>query len=81
MCTYNSLLRALRKAFLRYVVTQQTYVIGVQGSINEQQWRQQLTELGMNLHQQDKIIQKFIAASVRGTNAVTSSSEKQSNNG
>ena len=58
MCTYNSLLHALRRAFPQYVVKQQNYVIGIQGSISEQQWRQQLTELGMNSHQQDKTIQK-----------------------
>jgi len=62
-CTYSSLLHALRRAFPQYVVKQQNYVIGEQGSINKQQWRQQLTELGMNLHQQDKTIQKCIAAS------------------
>ena len=56
MCTYNSLLHALRRAFPQYVVKQQNYVIGIQGSINEQQWRQQLTELGMNSHQQKKTI-------------------------
>jgi len=79
MCTYNSLLRALRRAFPQYVVKQQKYVIGIQGSINEQQWRQQLMELGMNSHQQDQTIQKYIAASIRGTHAVASSSEKQGN--
>jgi len=81
MSTYDSLLHALRRAFLQYVVKQQNYVIGIQGSINEQQWRQQLTEIGMNSHQQDKIIQKCIAASIRGTHAVASSSEKQGNDG
>jgi len=40
MCTYNSSLHALRKAFPQYVVKQQNYVIDIQGSINEQQWRQ-----------------------------------------
>jgi len=35
----------------------------------------------MNLHQQDKTIQKCIAASIRGTHAVASSSEKQGNDG
>jgi len=79
MCTYNSLLHALRKAFPQYVVKQQNYIIGIQGSINEQQLRQQLTELGMNSHQKDKTIQKCIAASIRGTYAVSSSSEKQGN--
>ena len=78
-CTYNSLLHALRKAFPQYVVKKQNYDIGILGSINEQQWRQQLTELGMNSHQQDKTIQKCIAASIRGTHAVASSSEKQDN--
>jgi len=81
MCTYNALLHALRRAFPQYVVKQQNYVIGIQGSINEQQWRQQLTELRMNSHQQDKTIQKCIAASMRGTHAVASSSEKQGNDG
>ena len=81
MCAYDSLLHALRRAFPRYVVKQQNYVIGIQGSINEQQWRQQLTELGMNSHQQDKTIQKCIAPSIRGTHAVASSSEKQGNDG
>ena len=81
MCTYNSLLHAFRRAFPQYVVKQQNYVIGIQGSINEQQWRQQLTELGMNSHQQDKTIQKCIAASIRGTHVVASSSEKQGNEG
>jgi len=74
ICTYNSesLLHALalRRAFPQYVVKQQNYVIGIKGSINKQQWRQQLTELGMNSHQQDKTIQKYIAASIRGTHAV-----------
>jgi len=79
--TYNSLLHALRKTFPQYVVKQQNYVIGIQGSINEQQWRQQLTELGMNSHQQDKTIQKCTAASTRCTHAVASSSEKQGNHG
>jgi len=81
MCTYNSLLHALRRAFLQYVVKQQNYVIGIQESINGQQWRQPLTELGMNSHQQDKTIRKCIAASIRGTHAVASSSEKQGNDG
>jgi len=63
------------------VVKQQNYVIGTQGSINEQQWRQQLMELGMNSHQQDKTIQKCIAASIKGTQAVASSSAKQGNDG
>jgi len=81
MSTYNSLLHALRRAFLQYMVKQQNYVIGIHGSINEQQWRQQLTELGMNSHQQDMTIQKCIAASIRGTHAVASSSEKQGNDG
>jgi len=81
MCTYNSLLHALRKAFPQYVVKQQNYIIGIRGSINEQQWRQQLKELGMNSHQQDKTIQKCIAASIRGTHAVASSSEKQGTDG
>ena len=80
MCTYNSLLHALRKAFPQYVVKQQNYVIGIRGSMNEQQWQQQLTEFGMNSHQQDKTIQKCIAASIRVTHAVASSSEKQGNN-
>jgi len=35
MCMYNSLLHALRKAFPQYVVKQQIYVIGIQGSIND----------------------------------------------
>jgi len=61
-------------AFLKYVVKQQKYVIGTQGSINKRQLRQQLTELGMDLHQQDKTIQ-------RGTRAVANSSEKQGNDG
>jgi len=69
MCRYNSLLHALRRAYPQYVVKQQNYVIGIQGSINEQQWRQQLTELGMSSHQHDKTIQKCIAASMRGTHA------------
>jgi len=81
MCTYDSLLHALRRAFPQYVVTQQNYVIGIQGSINKQEWRQQLTELGMNSHQQDKKIQKCIPASIRVTHAVASSSEKQDNDG
>jgi len=81
MCTYNLLLHALRRAFPQYVVKQQNYVIVIKGSINEQQWRQQLTELGMNSHQQDKTIQKCIAASIRGTHVVASSSEKQDNDG
>jgi len=80
-CTYNSLLHALRKAFPQHVVKQYNYVISTQGSINEQQWRQQHTEIGMNSHQQDKKIQKCIAASIRGAHAVASSSEKQGNNG
>ena len=32
MCTYNSLLHALRRAFPQYVVKQQNYVIEIQGS-------------------------------------------------
>jgi len=68
-------------AFPQHVVKQQNYVIGKQRSINEQHWRQQLTELGMNSHQQDKTIQKCIAASIRGKHAVASSSEKQGNDG
>jgi len=79
MSQYNPLLHALRIAFSQYVVKQKNYVIGIQGSINEQQWRQQLTELGTNSHQQDKTMQKCIAASIRGTHAVASSSEKQGN--
>ena len=79
--TYDSFLHALRRAFPQYVVKQQNYVIGTQGSINEQQWRQQLMELGMNSHQQDKTIQKCIAASIRGTHTGASSSEKQGNDG
>jgi len=79
--THNSLLHALRMAFPQYVVKQQNYVIGAQGSINEQQWRQQLTELRMNSQQQDKTIQNCIAASIRGTHIVASSSEKQGNDG
>jgi len=43
LCTHNSLLHALRRAFLQYVVKQQNYVICIQGSINEEHWRQQLT--------------------------------------
>ena len=77
--TYNLFLHALRKAFPQYVVKQQNYVIGRQGSIKKQQWRQQLTELRVNLHQREKTIQKCIAASIRGTHAVASSSEKQGN--
>ena len=79
ICTYNSLHHALRKAFPQYVVRQQNYVIGIQESINEQQWGQQLTKLRMNSHQQDKTVQKCIAASIRDTHAVASSSEKQGN--
>jgi len=56
-------------------------IIGIQESINEQQWKQQLTEVGMNSHQQDKAIQQCITTSIRGTYTVTSSSEKQGNNG
>jgi len=63
------------------MVKHQNYVIGIQESIKEQQWQQQLTELGMNSHQQDKTMQKCIAASIRGTHAVASSSEKQGNDG
>jgi len=81
MSTYNLLLHALRRSFPQYVVKPQNYVIVIQGSINEQQWRQQLTELGMNSHQQDKTIKKCIAANIRGTHAVASSSEKQGNDG
>jgi len=73
MCTYYSLLHALRKAFPQCEVKQQNYVMSIQGSINKQQWRQQLTELGMNSHEQDKTIQKCIAANIRGTHAVASS--------
>jgi len=63
------------------VVKHQNYVIGIQESIKEQQWQQQLTDLGMNLHQQDKTIQQCITASIKGTHAVTTSSEKQGNDG
>jgi len=34
MCTYNSLFHALRRAFPQYVVKQQNYVTGIQGSMN-----------------------------------------------
>jgi len=81
MCTYNSLLHALQRAFPQYVVKQQNYIIGIEGSINEQQWRQQLTELGMNSHQENKTIQKCIAVSIIGTHAVASSFDKLSNDG
>jgi len=75
LCTYNSLPHALRRAFPQYVVKQQNYVIGIQGCIKKQQWRKQLTELRMDSHQQDKTIQKCIAASIRGTHAVAISSK------
>ena len=81
MCTYNQFLHALRMAFPQYVVKQQNYVIGAQGSINEQQWRERLTEFGMNSHQQDKTIQKDTAASITGTHAVAILFEKQGNDG
>jgi len=80
MCQYQPLFYALRMAFPQYVVTQQNYVIGIQESINEQKWLQQLAGLEMNSHQQDKTIQKCIAAS-RCTHAVASSSEKQGKDG
>ena len=38
-------------------------------------------ELRMNSHQQDKTIQRCIAASIRGTHAVASLSKKQDNDG
>ena len=41
---------ALRMAFPQYEVAPQNFIIGIQGSINEQQWRQQLTELRTNSH-------------------------------
>jgi len=34
MCTYNSLLHALRKAFPQYVVKQQNYVIGCENGLD-----------------------------------------------
>jgi len=77
MCKYNPLLHA----FPQHVAKQQSYIMGIQGSINEQQWRQQLRELGMDSHQQDKTMQKYLAASIRGTHRVASSFEKQDNDG
>jgi len=68
-------------AFPQHVEKQQNYIIGILESINQQQWRQQLTVLGMNSHQQDKTIHKCILASIRSTHAIASSSEKQGNDG
>jgi len=63
MRQYNPRLHAFRMAFPQCAGKQQNYIIGVEGSTNQQQWRQQLTELETNSYQLDKTIQKCIAAS------------------
>ena len=63
MCQYNPRLHAFRMALPQCAGKQQNYIIGVEGSTNQQQWRQQLTELETNSYQLDKTIQKCIAAS------------------
>ena len=65
MCEYDSLLHTLIQT------TSSKLPHWCVGSINEQQWRRQLAELGINSYQQDKTIRKCIAANITGgTHAV-----------
>lgn len=66
MGKYSLLLHALRRASPQY----ENYFICILGAINELQWCQQLTELGMDQHRKGQTIQQCIAESIRGTQNV-----------
>jgi hypothetical protein len=67
---YAPVVEALRQAFTPCKVEQITLVIGLLGSTEESRWRQSLSAFGMTKSQQDKLIRKYMVATIEGSHLV-----------
>ena len=76
---YRNLTLALKECFPMYTVLQHTFVIGIQGSVDEAIWRRQLEQIGLSEVQQSRVIQDCITASIEGMHLVLRASPTPAN--
>ena len=76
---YRNLILALKECFPMYTVLQHTFVIGIQGSVDEAIWRRQLEQIGLSEVQQSRVIQDCITASIEGMHLVLRASPTPAN--
>ena len=60
----------LRRKYAQHQVTQINFIMGIKGTIDEYQWRRNLSMLGVEGRKQDKIISKCMVASIEGMQKV-----------
>ena len=67
---YSELGRLLQAVFPTFKVFHTTFVIGIQGSLDEGLWRDQLSQLQIPVKHHDTILRKCIMASIEGSHQV-----------
>lgn len=67
---YSELGRLLQTVFPTFQVLHVHFVIGVQGSLDEGLWRDQLSQLQVPVKNHDSILRKCILASIEGSHQV-----------
>jgi len=67
---YGPLLKSPRECFRLYQVMQRTFVISIQGSVDSEVWRRQVSQLGLSDLQESYIMQDCMTASIEGMHSV-----------
>ena len=67
---YRPLRQKLRTTYPEFQIHQLNFVIGIRGTINEQQWARNLETLGVPGRSRTKIIQRCMVASIEGMQLV-----------
>ena len=67
---YRALRVELRRKYAQHQVTQINFIMGIKGTIDEYQWRRNLSMLGVEGRKQERIISKCMVASIEGMQKV-----------
>ena len=67
---YRPLRQKLRTTYPKFQIHQLNFVIGIRGTINEQEWTRNLEILGIPGRSRNKIIQRCMVASIEGMQLV-----------
>ena len=67
---YRALRVELRRRYAQHQVTQINFIMGIKGTIDEYQWRRNLSTMGVEGRRQDRIIGKCMVASIEGMQRV-----------
>lgn len=69
---YHGIRMVLQKRYPGYSITQGTFIMGVLGTVDVEQWEEQMGELGVKEGDYDAIMRRCVRGGVMALNAVTS---------